>query len=205
MEEKLLNDAVSNTVLYRFGKRVFDITCSALALLVLAVPMLVIALLVRIDSPGPIIYRQERLGLNRKPFVLYKFRSMGLDAEEDGPQWAKQNDERVTRIGRILRDTRMDELPQLWNILCGDMSFVGPRPERACFYEIFETYIPEFGERMLVKPGLTGWAQVNGGYELSPEEKIVYDLEYMKEQSFAMDLRCILKTVRLIVTHEGAR
>jgi lipopolysaccharide/colanic/teichoic acid biosynthesis glycosyltransferase len=99
----------------------------------------------------------------------------------------------------------MDELPQLWNILCGDMSFVGPRPERACFYEIFETYIPEFGERMLVKPGLTGWAQVNGGYELSPEEKIVYDLEYMKEQSFAMDLRCILKTVRLIVTHEGAR
>ena len=169
------------------------------------IALAVIAVLVYLDSPGPVLYRQERLGLYRKPFTLYKFRSMQLDAEEDGPQWAKRDDERVTRIGRILRNTRLDELPQLWNILRGDMSFVGPRPERACFYEIFESYIPEFGKRMLVKPGLTGWAQVNGGYDLSPEEKIVYDLEYMRKRSVRMDLRCILKTVRLVVTHEGAR
>lgn len=193
------------SVLYCAGKRFFDIVFSLLGLAAAALPMAVIAVLVYLDSPGPVLYRQERLGLYRKPFTLYKFRSMQLDAEEDGPQWAKRDDERVTRIGRILRNTRLDELPQLWNILRGDMSFVGPRPERACFYEIFESYIPEFGKRMLVKPGLTGWAQVNGGYDLSPEEKIVYDLEYMRKRSVRMDLRCILKTVRLVVTHEGAR
>lgn len=186
-------------------KRIFDIVAAVVAGLLFLLPMIVIAIVVRLDSPGPAIYKQERLGLNRKPFVLYKFRSMYLDAERNGPRWADKDDERVTRIGQFLRNTRLDELPQLWNILAGEMSFVGPRPERACFYEVFETYIPNFGQRMRVKPGLTGWAQVNGGYDLSPEEKIVYDLEYIEKQSLLMDLVCLLKTARLVFTHEGAR
>ena len=130
---------------------------------------------------------------------------MHVDAEKDGPKWAEKDDARVTKVGQFLRNTRLDELPQLWNILVGEMSFVGPRPERACFYKIFETYIQDFGKRMLVKPGLTGWAQVNGGYNLSPEEKIVYDLEYIEKQSLWMDFMCILKTAKLVFTHEGAR
>ena len=137
--------------------------------------------------------------------MLYKFRSMRIDAEVNGPQWAEKNDHRATKLGEILRKTRLDELPQLWNILVGDMSFVGPRPEREYFYNIFETYIPNFGERMLVRPGLTGWAQVNGGYDLGPEEKIVYDLEYIQKRSFGMDMMCLIKTVKLVFTHEGAR
>lgn len=130
---------------------------------------------------------------------------MRIDAEINGPKWADKDDDRATKVGAFLRKTRLDELPQLWNILCGEMSFVGPRPEREYFYNIFETYIPNFGLRMLVKPGLTGWAQVNGGYELGPEEKIVYDLEYITNRSFGMDIRCMLKTVKLVFTHEGAR
>lgn len=186
-------------------KRVFDIAFAVVGLVVLALPMAVIAVLIRLDSPGPAIYRQERLGLDRKPFEIYKFRSMHMNAEESGPQWAERDDERTTRIGRVLRNTRLDELPQFWNILRGDMSLVGPRPEREYFYNIFEAYIPDFGKRMLVKPGLTGWAQVNGGYDLRAEEKIVYDLEYIRERSVGMDMLCILKTVKLVFTHEGAR
>ena len=128
-----------------------------------------------------------------------------MDAEADGPQWAKKDDCRCTRLGTFLRHTRLDELPQLWNILKGDMSLVGPRPERACFYEEFETYIHGFHYRLLVKPGLTGLAQVNGGYDLKPEEKIVYDIQYIENQSILTDMNCLLKTVSLVFTHEGAR
>jgi len=173
--------------------------------IILLLPMLVIAIVIKAESPGPILYKQERLGQNRKPFMIYKFRTMHQDAEKNGPQWAEKDDDRTTGVGRVLRNTRLDELPQLWNILVGEMSFVGPRPERLCFYEIFETYIPNFGKRTLVKPGLTGWAQVNGGYDLEAEEKIVYDLEYIQNRSAKLDLLCILKTVKLIFTHEGAR
>ena len=176
-----------------------------MGLVVLIAPMALIALLIHLESPGPAIYKQERLGYKREPFVLYKFRSMYIDAETNGPQWAEQNDKRATKLGVFLRKTRLDELPQLWNILVGDMSFVGPRPEREYFYNIFEEYIPNFGKRMSVKPGLTGWAQVNGGYDLKPEEKIVYDLEYIQNRSLGMDMKCILMTVRLVLTHEGAR
>ena len=130
---------------------------------------------------------------------------MRLDAEKNGPQWADKDDPRCTRLGRILRKSRLDEIPQLWNILKGEMSFVGPRPERQCFYEEVETYTHGFSKRLLVKPGLTGYAQVNGGYELKPEEKIVYDIEYIHKQSVLMDLWCIFKTVKLVFTHEGAR
>ena len=186
-------------------KRAFDIVLAAFGLFVLLIPMVLIAILIWLESPGPAIYRQERLGYQRKRFMLYKFRSMHMDAEMNGPQWAEQDDKRATRLGAFLRKTRLDELPQLWNILVGEMSFVGPRPEREYFYNIFEEYIPNFGQRMAVKPGLTGWAQVNGGYDLKPEEKIVYDLEYIRNRSIGMDLKCILMTVKLVFTHEGAR
>lgn len=190
---------------YRFTKRLFDIVASLLLGLTLLLPMLLIGILIWCSSPGPALFRQERLGLNGKKFTMLKFRSMTNDAEADGPQWAAENDERCTKIGAFLRKTRLDELPQLWNILKGDMSFVGPRPEREYFYDEFETYIIGFRKRMLVKPGLTGLAQVNGGYELLPEEKIVYDMEYIENMSLKMDVKCIAKTARLIFTHEGAR
>lgn len=191
--------------LYLITKRAFDIVCSSLGLLILAIPMLIIALLVTLDSPGSPIFKQERLGLHGKPFMIYKFRSMRLDAEVNGPKWADKEDKRCTRFGAFLRKTRLDELPQLWNILVGDMSFVGPRPERQYFYEQFEKYIVGFSNRLVVTPGLTGYAQVNGGYELEPEEKIVYDMEYIEKRSVLMDIKCLAKTVSLIFTHEGAR
>ena len=190
---------------FEICKRLFDVILAGVGLICLIIPMAIIAVLIYLESPGPAIYKQDRLGQNRKPFTLYKFRSMHQDAEVDGPKWAEHDDDRVTKVGKLLRKTRLDELPQLWNILRGDMSLVGPRPEREYFYNIFETYIPDFEKRMLVKPGLTGWAQVNGGYDLQAEEKIVYDLEYIRQRSFAMDIKCILKTARLIFTHEGAR
>lgn len=190
---------------YLFFKRCFDILVSLIAGILLFIPMLIIAAVIRLDSPGPALFRQERLGKDGVPFIMYKFRSMYVDAEENGPQWADKNDHRCTRVGRFLRSTRLDELPQLLNIFLGEMSFVGPRPERACFYDEFETYIHGFRNRLKVKPGLTGYAQVNGGYDLKPEEKIVFDMEYIQHRSLLMDLGCIFKTVKLIFTHEGAR
>ena len=186
--------------LYFFAKRSADIVCALLAMILLLTPMLVIALVIRADSPGSPIFRPVRLGLDQKPFVLYKFRSMRMDAERDGAQWAANDDPRVTRIGRFLRKTRIDELPQLVNILKGDMSIVGPRPERPEFYDVFDTYITGFRQRMFVKPGLTGLAQINGGYSLLPEEKIVYDLDYIKNLSLRTDAGLILRTV-LVVLH----
>ena len=197
--------SISGGAAFCFFKRVMDIVLSLIAFIVLLIPLVIIAVIIRLDTPGPVIFKQERLGLNRKPFVMYKFRSMYINAEENGPQWAKKDDSRVTKVGRFLRNTRLDELPQLWNIIRGDMSIVGPRPEREYFYGIFEARIPYFGKRMLVKPGLTGWAQVNGGYELMPEQKIEYDLEYICNRSLKIDIICILKTFNLVFTKEGAR
>lgn len=190
---------------YLLLKRSADVLFSLMLGILLLLPMLVIALWVRLDSKGPALFKQERVGKNGKSFVMLKFRSMGLDAEKDGPQWAQKEDDRVTKAGRMLRATRLDELPQLWNIFVGHMSFVGPRPERECFYEEFETYIHGYRNRLVVRPGLTGWAQVNGGYDLAPEEKIVYDMEYIEKRSVGMDWRCIFRTIRLVFTHEGAR
>jgi exopolysaccharide biosynthesis polyprenyl glycosylphosphotransferase len=192
-------------MVYCLVKRLFDIIFSIVTGLILLVPMLMIGLLVKLDSKGPALYKQERLGWKGKPFVMYKFRSMRVDAEENGPQWAEQDDDRCTRFGKFLRKTRLDELPQVLNILSGEMSVVGPRPERAYFYDKFEAYIPNFRDRLQVKPGLTGYAQVNGGYELLPEEKLAYDMEYINKRSLWLDFVCILQTVRLIFTHEGAR
>lgn len=167
--------------------------------------MLFIAFAICMDSPGNPIFSQVRLGKNQVPFKIYKFRSMRLDAEKDGAQWAANEDPRVTHVGRFLRKSRIDELPQLFNILMGQMSFVGPRPERPEFYDFFDTYIVGFRQRTKVIPGLTGHAQVHGGYDLKPEEKIIYDVEYMKNRSWSMDLYCILNTIVVVFNHKGAR
>ena len=199
------NMQLRHAPIFCFFKRFFDIVFSLSFGFLLMPVILVIALLVKMDSTGPIIYKQERLGKNGRPFIILKFRTMNITAENEGPQWAKSNDPRCTKIGRILRKSRLDEIPQLWNILKGEMSFVGPRPERKCFYDEFETYIHGFSNRMSVTPGLTGLAQVMGGYDMLPEEKIVYDMDYIKNRSVILDLKIIIKTIRLVFTHEGAR
>jgi exopolysaccharide biosynthesis polyprenyl glycosylphosphotransferase len=189
-------------------QRPFDITLS-LALLLLTLPlMLLTALAIRLDSPGPLLYRQERLGLGGEVFTLLKFRSMRTDAEAAGPVWAAQRDARVTRVGRFIRLVRIDELPQLLNILSGEMSFIGPRPERPHFVAQLERELPGYAERALVKPGLTGWAQVNYPYGASVEDarvKLSYDLYYVRNRSLWLDLLILLATVRVVLFQRGAR
>lgn len=196
---------VAGKWVYLTVKRTLDTCFALIGLIVFTLPMSVIALIIALDSPGDPIFKQERLGKDGKPFIMYKFRSMCEDAERDGPRWADADDARCTRFGAFLRRTRLDELPQIWNILKGDMSFVGPRPERVCFYRKFEQYIIGFSNRLTVIPGLTGYAQVNGGYDLKPEEKIIYDMVYIERRSVRMDLRCILKTVGVVLRGDGAR
>lgn len=197
--------AVVEKPVYQAVKRLFDVVVSALALLILGIPMLLLMPVIQADSPGPAIFRQERLGKGGKPFVIYKYRTMQMDAERDGPQWARAHDVRCTKLGRLLRRGHIDELPQLVNVLRGEMSLVGPRPERACFYQEFERYIRGFSQRLQVTPGITGWAQINGGYELLPEEKILFDMEYIRHRSVMFDIRCLLGTVRVVFRHDGAR
>lgn len=190
---------------YNFIKRLFDICASLVAIIVLGIPMLIVAGLVKADSSGPVFYRQERLGKCGKPFMLYKFRSMRTDAEKDGAKWAEYDDDRCTRIGKFLRKSHIDELPQLFNIILGDMSIVGPRPEREIFYNEFESYIEGFSQRLCVKPGLSGLAQINGGYDLTPEQKILFDLEYIEKRGFWFDIKIILKTILVVFSLKGAR
>jgi len=191
---------------YAICKRLADIVFSVLALVVLALPMAVIAVIIKCTSEGPVFYHQERLGLNGKSIDVIKFRSMVMDAEKDSIQWSEgDEDPRITPIGHLLRKTRLDELPQFWCILKGEMSLVGPRPERPVFYREFEQYIHGFRERLKVKPGLTGLAQVRGGYYLMPEEKIVYDVEYIKTRSIWLDLKILMETVKVVCNHEGAK
>lgn len=186
---------------YEAIKRLADIACSVVALSVFALPMAVIAVCVKLDSPGTIFYKQERLGLNGKPFNIVKFRTMVMDAEAQGVRWAEgDNDSRNTRIGGFLRKYRLDELPQFWCTLVGTMSLVGPRPERGCYYEAFERYIHGFHQRMKVKPGITGLAQTTD-YLLPPQEKAVYDLEYIKTRSLWTDLKLLFKTVAVVFSH----
>lgn len=190
-------------------KRVFDIFSASLLLLVSAPVMLLAALAIRLDSPGPALYRQERVGKNGKNFVIIKFRSMRTDSEQDGtPRWASADDDRVTRIGRIIRRTRIDELPQLFSVLKGDMSLVGPRPERPFFVEQLTQEIPFYSVRHSVKPGVTGWAQVRYQYGSTVEdsqEKLQYDLYYVKNHALFLDLQIMLETVRVVLTGKGAR
>lgn len=181
----------------------------SLFFLVLTLPlMLVTALLVRLESPGPILYCQERIGLGGRAFTLLKFRSMQVDAEMRGPAWAMQRDPRVTRVGAFMRRTRIDELPQLINILQGEMSFIGPRPERPHFVGQLAAVIPYYEQRTRVKPGLTGWAQVNFPYGASVEDarvKLSYDLYYVKYRNILLDLTIMFATVRVILFQEGSR
>jgi len=190
-------------------KRGLDVAVSG-ALLILFMPILVCtAILIKLDSSGPVFYRQVRVGLNGQPYSILKFRSMVQNAEKDGKaQWATSGDARVTRVGAIIRKARIDEIPQAINVLKGDMSFVGPRPERPVFVEQLAGEIPYYNERHRVKPGITGWAQINYPYGASVEdarEKLKYDLYYIKYQSFLFDLVIILQTVRIVLFAEGAR
>ena len=178
----------------------------SLLLLIIIVPICILACIaIYVELRVNPIYTQKRVGLNGRVFKIYKLRSMYIDAEKDGPKWASENDERITKIGRIIRKTRIDELPQLVNILKRDMSFIGPRPERPEFIKEFIKYIPDFNDRLLVKPGITGWAQVNGGYSLTPKEKLEFDKYYIKNRGFKLDLLILIKTIIVIFTRHGAR
>ena len=178
-------------------KRILDIAISTTALIVLAVPLMIIALLVRLTSRGPALFRQERMGLDGSRFSILKFRSMIDDAEKDsGPVWTRENDTRVTALGRFLRRSNLDELPQLWNVLRGDMSIVGPRPERPHFVEQFKHRIPQYMLRHKVKAGMTGWAQVNGWRgDTALDKRIEYDLYYIENWSVRLDLKIIWLTI----------
>ena len=192
-----------------FFKRLADILLSVLGLILAAPLMIVVTILIKIDSQGPVFYRQQRVGQNGKRFTLTKFRSMRDDAEAvTGPIFADKDDLRITRVGRVLRTTRVDELPQLLNVLRGEMSFVGPRPERPFFVEQFAKDIPYYTQRLSVKPGLTGWAQVCYSYGATVEdavEKLRLDLYYIKHVSLILDLFIIMKTLKIIVLGKGAR
>jgi len=190
----------------RVLKRAMDLVLAALGLVLLSPLLGLIALLVRLTSPGPILYRQERMGLDGRSFQMYKIRSMRADAEaESGPVWAPPGDGRRTRIGRILRRFSLDELPQLWNVLVGQMSLVGPRPERPFFVQQFKTLIPQYMLRHKVKSGLTGWAQVNGfrGHT-SLETRIEYDLYYIQNWSLALDVKILILTLYRAWQHRHA-
>jgi sugar transferase (PEP-CTERM system associated) len=175
----------------------------------LSLPIAIVtALLIKLDSPGPVLYRQQRVGKNGRLFMLMKFRSMRTDAEKDGPMWAQDADDRTTRVGRIIRNTRIDEIPQFWNILRGDMNFVGPRPERPHFINQLASEIPYYEQRHLIAPGLTGWAQIKYPYGASVEDarqKLQYDLYYIKNQSLLLDAAILFETVKTILFGRGAR
>ncbi len=195
---------VKNGLIYEYTKRVFDVVLSSIGLIVAIPLMVIIGIAIKLDTKGLIFYCQERVGKNGKVYTLYKLRSMHENAEENGAQWAEEDDPRVTKVGRFIRKTRLDELPQLFNVLKGDMSLVGPRPERPVFTYQFNEQIPGFINRLQVKPGLTGWAQVNGGYELTPAEKLEYDLYYIENRSIWLDIKIILKTIKVVLTGKGA-
>ncbi|HQA72330.1 MAG TPA: exopolysaccharide biosynthesis polyprenyl glycosylphosphotransferase, partial [Deltaproteobacteria bacterium] len=170
--------------------------------------MALTALAIRLDSPGPIFYLQQRVGKDGRDFNLIKFRSMRQDAEKKGPQWASQNDPRVTRVGRVIRKLRIDELPQFINVLKNDMSFVGPRPERRYFVDQLEKVIPYYALRLHAKPGITGWAQINYPYGDTIEdakEKLKYELFYMKHRSLWLDLVIIFQTVKVAIKARGSQ
>lgn len=204
--------------------RALNVTVAAVAMVLLAPVMLLVALAVRVTSPGPVLYSQVRVGVDRryrqkrsddrrthdyggKPFKMYKFRTMCVDAEKNGVAvWAQKQDSRVTSIGRVLRRTRLDELPQLYNVLRGDMNIVGPRPERPTIFADLRKEIPQYQMRQRVKPGITGWAQINQAYDACLDDvrsKVNYDLEYLRRQSLAMDIRIMATTLPVMAFRRG--
>jgi exopolysaccharide biosynthesis polyprenyl glycosylphosphotransferase len=188
-------------------KRLFDVTLALLLILPAAPILAIIAIAIKLDSPGPILFRQIRVGLHGVPFVIYKFRSMRQDAErETGPVWTGERDERVTRVGRLLRKFRLDEILQAVNVLRGEMSLVGPRPERPYFVDQLKLQIPFYGLRHYVKPGITGWAQVMYPYGASVEdahEKLQYDLYYAKHKSLGFEAGILLRTIKIVLFGRG--
>jgi sugar transferase (PEP-CTERM system associated) len=205
----IFGDGFNQGVFRTVVKRIFDILCSTVLIVVSAPIMLVTAIAIKLESTGPMFYRQERVGLNSQNFKVTKFRSMRTDAEKDGkPRWASAQDDRVTRVGHIIRRLRIDELPQLFNVLSGDMSLVGPRPERPFFVEQLTNEIPYYNVRHSIKPGVTGWAQVRYQYGSTIEdsqEKLQYDLYYVKNHSLFLDFVILFETVGVVLTGKGAR
>jgi len=224
----LLNHCLNiPNIYYRHFKRVLDLILATLGLVLTSPAWACIAIAIKMDRPGPVFFRQERLGLDATPFTIIKFRTMVEDAEGNGPQFAGRRDPRITRVGWYLRKARLDELPQLYNILKGEMSFIGPRPERQVFIQKFQEIvpilregcratdpkgsqvicsyqerIPHYSYRLLIKPGITGWAQVNHSYSATLEEtkeKLQYDLYYIKNMSWVLDLAILLKTIRIVL------
>lgn len=205
----ILSDGFSSgRMLSSAFKRLFDIIASIILLALTFPVILLFALVVKLDSKGPAFFRQERIGLFGQPFHLIKLRSMRVDAEKDGAKWAAENDDRITRVGRFIRKVRIDELPQTWSVLKGEMSFVGPRPEVPKFVNDLQDEIRFYGERHMVKPGITGWAQINYPYGASTEDsrkKLEYDLYYAKNYTPFLDFVILLQTVRVVLWPEGAR
>jgi len=208
--------------------RTLDIVIATAALLALSPLIFLVAIVIRVDSPGPVVYRQLRIGLDRRqfarttshngkrvvdlggrPFMIHKFRTMRVDAEHTtGPVWASKDDMRTTRVGRFLRSYRLDEIPQFWDVLRGDMSVVGPRPERPNFVGKLRREIAEYSLRQRVRPGITGWAQVNQGYDQTVDDvrtKLEYDLEYVRRKSFWFDMRIMLRTLPVMLAREGSQ
>jgi len=204
----IFSNGFKRTALSKRAKRYLDIVASALGL-VLSLPVcLITALAIKLESPGPVFYRQERVGEDGKIFTLLKFRSMCSDAEKNGPVWATLKDQRVTRIGNVIRRLRLDEIPQMINVLKGEMSFVGPRPERPVFIQQLQKEIPYYSQRHVAKPGITGWAQIRYPYGASKEdalEKLKYDLYYIKHMSVLFDLTIILETIKIVLLRRGSR
>jgi sugar transferase (PEP-CTERM system associated) len=205
----IFSDGSVKTRLTETIRRALDVGLSLLGLILSAPVMALVALSIKLDSPGPVLFRQERVGKDGKVFMLYKFRSMFVNAEQlTGPVWASADDPRVTRVGRLLRKIRLDETPQMFNVLRGDMSFIGPRPERPVFVNQLKEEIPYYVLRFAVKPGITGWAQVRYSYGSTVEdalEKLQYDLYYIKNMSIFLDLLILLKSVQVVLLGRGSR
>lgn len=191
---------------YAFFKRSFDLFAAFLVALVVLLLIPVIAIAIRLDSPGPVFYHQDRVGRGGRVFRIYKFRSMRADAERHGAVWAMEGDPRVTRVGDFMRRSRIDELPQLLNVLRGEMTFVGPRPERPEFTSVLERELPGYGARHLVKPGLTGWAQIRYQYASSVQDtatKLDYDLQYVRRRSLLFDAKILVQTIPVVFHQQG--
>jgi len=189
-------------------KRLLDLSLAVVGLTLSLPVALVTAISIRIESPGPVLYRQERVGERGKLFSIIKFRSMRQDAEKNGAVWASKNDARVTKVGGFIRKVRIDEIPQMWNVILGQMSFVGPRPERPVFVEQLLDKLPYYSLRHTAKPGITGWAQVCYPYGASEEDalrKLEYDLYYIKHQSFFLDMLIIFRTIKTVLFRKGSR
>ena len=203
---KTIIEEKTNIKIYEYIKPILGCILTLLFSIPILIIVFLFGIIVKIDSHGPMFYTQERVGKNGKIFKIYKLRSMVTNAETNGEsKWAEKDDPRITKVGKFIRKVRIDELPQFLNILKGDMALIGPRPERPDLTEEFAKQIPDFKQRLFVKPGITGLAQVNGGYDHTPEEKLSYDKVYVQNLSFKQDFIIFLKTIKVVLTGYGAR